>query len=203
MTWNLHAAPFAAQDPVAVNKEGAPVDAQVLLSIEFLQLDDVEQLAELLVLVADQLEWEALLGAEILMGFQAVARYPENQGVGCQEGLVMVAKPLTFGRAARGVVLWVKVQHDLLAGECFGADDLAAGCLRLEVRNGTIDFDGHVDSCTGPYGFCGRHGSISASRLSASAKSRNWSRSQLIWVPAGSVTVKVALSMVPPVCGAW
>ena len=60
--------------------------------IEFLQLDDVEQLAELLVLVADQLEWEALLGAEIL-GFQAVARYPENRVSAAGKATVMVAKP--------------------------------------------------------------------------------------------------------------
>ena len=75
--------------------------------------------------------------------------------------------------------------------------DRAQG-LRQRLAPGAIVIE------RGPYmGFCGRQGSISASRFSASAKSRNWSRNQLICTPAGKVTVKVALSMVPPVWGAW
>ncbi|MNH12081.1 hypothetical protein D3C79_716140 [compost metagenome] len=114
---------------------------------------------------------------------------------------MLVTETLAFGGAARGAVLGIEVQHHLLALELSQADALATGGLGLEVGDGLVEFNGHVKL---PYiGFCGRHGSISASRFRASEKSRNWSRSQLIWVPAGRVTVKVALSMVPPVCGAW
>ena len=114
MTGHLHAAPFLTQYAVAVDEKGAAVHAEILLAVEFLQLDHIEQLAELLVLVADQLEGKALLGAKVLVGFQAVARDAKDQGVGREKRLMVIAKTLTFGRTARCVVLRIEVQHDLL-----------------------------------------------------------------------------------------
>ena len=129
MTGHLHAAPFLTQYAVAVDEKGAAVHAEILLAVEFLQLDHIEQLAELLVLVADQLEGKALLGAKVLVGFQAVARDAKDQGVGREKRLMVIAKTLTFGRTARCVVLRIEVQHDLLAGQRREVDRLAAGSL--------------------------------------------------------------------------
>ena len=113
----------------------------------------------------------------------------------------MVTKALAFSGAARRAVFGVEVNHHLFAFKGRQANGFLAGRRDLEVAYGLVDFNSHEGFL--PYiGFCGRHGSISASRFRASAKSRNWSRSQLICTPGGKVTVNVALSMVPPVCGA-
>ena len=143
---HLHAAPFLTQYAVAVDEKGAAVHAEILLAVEFLQLDHIEQLAELLVLVADQLEGKALLGAKVLVGFQAVARDAKDQGVGREKRLMVIAKTLTFGRTARCVVLRIEVQHDLLAGQRREVDRLAAGSLGLEGWNRLVDCDCHVAS---------------------------------------------------------
>ncbi|MNN12493.1 hypothetical protein D3C81_1254870 [compost metagenome] len=135
------------------------------------------------------------------MGFDPVTRHAKHLGIGCLEGRILITKALAFSGAAGGAVLGVEVEHHLLTRKVCQADALATGGLGLEIGDGLVEFNGHGKL---PYsGFCGRQGSISASRFRASEKSRNWSRSQLIWVPAGRVTVNVALSMVPPVCGAW
>src|SRR5690606_36738304 len=65
MARHLHAAPFAAQHAVLVDQEGAAVHAHVFPAVELLQLDHVEQLAQLLLLVGDQLEGKALFGLEV------------------------------------------------------------------------------------------------------------------------------------------
>uniref|UniRef100_A0A1I8AEP5 AI-2E family transporter n=1 Tax=Steinernema glaseri TaxID=37863 RepID=A0A1I8AEP5_9BILA len=66
MPGHLHAAPFLAQHTLAVDQERAAVHPHVFLAVQLLELDHVEQLAQGFVLVADQLEREALLGLEVL-----------------------------------------------------------------------------------------------------------------------------------------
>ncbi len=200
MPGHLHAAPLLAQYAVPVDQEGAAVDAHVFLAVELLQLDHVEQLADRFILVADQFEGEFLFALEVLVGLQAVAGDAEDLGIGLLERRVLVAEALALGGATGGAVLRVEVQDDLLALQRGQGHLLAAGCGGGEVGYGFVDCDRHGSA---PQGCWGRQGSIRASRFRASAKSRNWSRSQLIWVPAGSVTVIVALSMVVLVCGAW
>lgn len=143
MTRHLDPTPGLAQHTVPVDQEGAAVHAQVFLAVELLQLDHVEQLAERLVLVADQLEGEALLGLEVLVRLEPVARDAEHHRVGRREGVELVTKALALGGAAGRAVLGVEVQHHLATLERRQRDGLASGGLGGEVRNGLIDLDGH------------------------------------------------------------
>ncbi|MNT83842.1 hypothetical protein D3C72_2237740 [compost metagenome] len=105
------------------------------------------------------------------MGFQAVARYAEHFGVGGLERGILITKALALGGAARRAVLRIEVDHHLLALQACEADGLPAGGGGFEIGNRLVDGNGHGKL---PYiGFCGRQGSIRASRFSASAKSRN------------------------------
>src|SRR5690606_11370930 len=122
------------------------------------------------------------------------------QRVGRFESFVQITEPLALGSAARRIVFGIEIEHHLLTLQGFGGNQLVAGRLGLEGGEWAINLDGHNEFL---YGFCWRQGSIRASNFQASAKARNWARSQLICVPAGRVTVSVALSMVPPVGGAW
>ena len=92
MAGHLHAAPFLTQYAVAVDEKVLRSTPRYSCRRVF-QLDHIEQLAELLVLVADQLEGKALLGAKVLVGFQAVARDAKDQGVGREKRLMVIAKP--------------------------------------------------------------------------------------------------------------
>ena len=132
MPWHLHPAPFLPQHAVSVDEEGASVYAEIFLAVELFQLDHVEQLAKPFVLVADQLEREALLGLEVFVGFETVSRYAEHDRIGRDESIVLVAKALALGGAARSVVLRVEVQDHLLALQRLEADLCIAGGLCLE-----------------------------------------------------------------------
>ena len=111
----FHTSPFLAKNPVFVDQEGASVNAHIFFAIELFQLDDIELLAEGFVLVGDQVEGKCLLFAEVVMGFQAVTLYSENDRVQCIKLVVPIAEILTFSGTSRGVVLGVKIEHHVLA----------------------------------------------------------------------------------------
>src|SRR3989338_5288917 len=67
MTGNLHAAPLAPQHAIAVDDEGAALDAPDLFTIHTLHFDDAEQIAGGFFLVAKQLERQILFRLEILV----------------------------------------------------------------------------------------------------------------------------------------
>src|SRR5690554_7018592 len=94
MAGDLDLAPFAAQYAFAVDQEGAAFDTFVLLAIQLLLADHIEQAAQGFISIADQLEGEALFGAEVLMGAQTVPGDAEHQGIGGLELLVHVAEVL-------------------------------------------------------------------------------------------------------------
>ncbi|MNM91874.1 hypothetical protein D3C81_1041850 [compost metagenome] len=73
------------------------------------------------------------------MGFQTVAGNAEDHRVGLLEGRILVAEALAFGGAARGAVLRVEIQHDLLALQRGKLHLLATGGLGLEVADGLVD----------------------------------------------------------------
>ncbi|MCY1466526.1 hypothetical protein D9M71_848580 [compost metagenome] len=73
------------------------------------------------------------------MGLHAVAGDAEDHGVGFLEGRILVAETLAFDGAARGAVLRIEVQHDLLALQRGKLHLLAAGGLGLEVADGLVD----------------------------------------------------------------
>src|SRR5581483_11565071 len=135
VTRHLHSAPFPADDAVAVEDERAALDPSHLLSVQVLHLDDAELLAHRLVLVGQQLEREAHLRLEALVGLQAVARDPPDRAAGLPELGIEVAEALALRRAARGVVLGVEVEDDQLGGDFGQAEDLAPRAREAEVAD--------------------------------------------------------------------
>ncbi|MNP64850.1 hypothetical protein D3C76_1603810 [compost metagenome] len=87
------------------------------------------------------------------MGLEAVAGDTEHFGVGGFEGVQLIAKALALGRATRGAVLRVEVDHHLLAFERRQADGLPAGGGCFEVGNRLVDGNGHESFLT--LGFVG------------------------------------------------
>ncbi len=148
MPRHLHAAPFLTQYAILVDQERAAIHAHVFLAVELFQLDHVEQLTDGFVLVADQLKGEFLFALEVLVGFEAVARHAEHFGIGGLERSVLITKALPLGRAARGAVLGVEVDHYLLAFQAGEADGLPAGGGGLEIGNRLVDGNGHESFLT-------------------------------------------------------
>src|SRR5260370_20930118 len=57
----FHLAPLAPQDASAIQQKRAALDAEVLPAVETFLMDDIEQLADALILVGEQREWQLLL----------------------------------------------------------------------------------------------------------------------------------------------
>ena len=114
---HFHTTPFLTQHAFLVDQEGAAINAKVFLAVQLLELDHVEQLADRLVLVRNQLERERLLGLEVFVGLQAVAGHAQYDGVGSLELRDVIAKVLALRGAARRVVFRIEIDHHLLALE--------------------------------------------------------------------------------------
>lgn len=133
MAGNLDAPPFATQDAVAVDDEGAAFDAAHLFAIHVFHFDDAEQIAHGFVAIRSQFEGKGLLGLEVFVRFQAVAGNAEDLGIDRSELGVEVAEVLAFGGAARRTVLGVEVDDDDLAGLGGQVEGGAAGSRQREV----------------------------------------------------------------------
>ncbi|SCU75720.1 hypothetical protein CNECB9_2480019 [Cupriavidus necator] len=144
MVRHLDAAQLVAHDALAVDDEGAALNAPVLLAIEFFHLDDIEQRAHGFVGVRDQLEGQLKLGLEVLVRADAVARDAEHLHAGFLEILILVAEVHGLRGATRRVVLRVEVQHHRLAAVVGKAEGGVAGHRRAEVGYGLVQTDGHA-----------------------------------------------------------
>src|SRR5258708_3413532 len=127
MTWDLDPAPFAREHPFCVDYEGAALDAADFLPVQRFKLHHTELLAHRLIGVREQLEREPHLFLEALVRGSRIARDAEYPGCGAPELTVQVAKVGPFGSAARGVVLGVEVQDELLAAQRGEREPSAAG----------------------------------------------------------------------------
>src|SRR3569833_2429605 len=75
---NNHQAPLAPEEARAIQQKRASLDAQVLLTVETLLVDDIEQLAEFFFRIGKKREGQTLLFYELVVRFHAVARYADN-----------------------------------------------------------------------------------------------------------------------------
>src|SRR5690606_27789367 len=91
--------------------------------------------AHLAILVRQQPEGKAFLLAELLVGAQAVAGDAEDDGIAAAEAADGVAECAALHRAARGVVLRIEVQDDVLAAAIRQADAVTAGSGQFEIGN--------------------------------------------------------------------
>src|SRR5262245_38281414 len=108
---HLHLAPLVPQHSCRIEQERTAFDPQILAAVQALFLDDIEQFAELLVLVGQQLEWQPLFVAELVVRAEAVARYADDAHLRLAERAVQVAKVLALARAPGSHVLRIKVDH--------------------------------------------------------------------------------------------
>ena len=152
MAGYLDPTPFVAQHAVLVDEEGAAINAEVLLAVEFFQLDHVKQLAQSLISIADQIEREGLLTFEVFMGLQAVARDAKDLRVGGLEIGITVAKALAFSGAAWRAVFRVEINQHLLAAQCSQGNAHATGGLSLKVGNRLINDYSHGQLLMGSVG---------------------------------------------------
>ena len=81
------------------------------------------------------------------MGSDAVLADADDHGVLCREGVIQLSEGLGLTGTARGIVLGVKVQDDLLSREIFQTDDLSVlicqgngGGFASQFQHGTHSF---------------------------------------------------------------
>src|SRR6266853_2528887 len=143
MTGNLDPAPFAPENAVAVEHEGAPLDSAHPPAVHVFHLHDLELGADLLGLVREQLEGKAHLDLEILVRLEAVARDSGYRASRLLELRVEIAELRPFVGAARGVVLRVEIEDEQLGFDRREPEFLAAGGGQDE---GAYCFVGHPES---------------------------------------------------------
>src|SRR6267378_2942804 len=139
---NLDSAPFAPENAVAVEHEGAAFDAADLLAVHVLHLHHAELFADLFVFVRQQLEGKAHFGFEILVRLEAVARDSGYRTSRLLELRVEIAELRPFVGAARGVVLRVEIEDEQLGFDRREPELFAAGGRQREVA---YCFVGHPD----------------------------------------------------------
>jgi hypothetical protein len=115
----------------------------VPFAIHILLLDDTVQIAHGFVGVGDERERKLVLGLEVLVRLDRVARNTDHDGAGGQEVGVQVAEVLAFGGAARRVVLGIEIQ-DHRAALALLETDRADGAFRRELGGGLADDGGHA-----------------------------------------------------------
>src|ERR1700734_1938213 len=89
---NLDFAPLSPQHPFGVDQERAAVDAEILPTVEAFLPDDIEELADLLLLVRQQRERQRFLGLEFLVAGDAVAGDADDLRAGLAEGGMQIAE---------------------------------------------------------------------------------------------------------------
>src|SRR5690606_24120170 len=95
------------------------LDAAYLFTVHILLLDDAVQIAYGFVGIGNQGKGQLVLGLEVRVRLQGIARHANDDGARGQEIGVQVAEILAFSGAARGVVLGVEIQHDGTAAALF------------------------------------------------------------------------------------
>src|SRR5690606_19393685 len=155
-----------------------------------------------LVLVADQLEGEALLAAEVGVGPGRIARHPEDLRAERLELWQQRVEVTPLGGAAGGVVLGIEVQHQPLAGVRAQAGAAAVGKDQFQACRDRVAHPGGIGLARGahqgtPQNFIG---SMIASRLRWSQNSRKSSRKAAMCIRAGTPMVICAEYMSAPVC---
>src|SRR3546814_8130478 len=120
---NLDLAPGPRDAALRVDQEGAALDAHDLAPVHVLLVDHVEGAAQRLVGVADQVEAEALLRAEVLVRPDRVARHAQHGRAELAELGQQRVEVAAFGGASGVGVLRVEVQHQPLAAAVASSEE--------------------------------------------------------------------------------
>src|SRR3569833_1263281 len=140
---NFHLAPLAPEDARAIQQKRASLDAQVLLTVETLLVDEIEQHAEIFFRIGKKREGQALLYYELVVRFNAVARYADNVNACLAELAVQVPEILALPGAAARHVLGIEIDHQLAARGLFNRPGTIAVRGQCEI----LDPGAELGSC--------------------------------------------------------
>src|SRR5262249_42756761 len=183
VAWNLDSAPLAPDDAVAVDDEGAALDAAHLPAVHVLHLHDAELRAHLLALVGEQVEGKLHLGFEVLVRLQGVARHAEYRGSGLHEPGVEVPELRSFDRAARGVVPGIEVENHQSGFRRREPEVVSAGGGKCEVA---YCFVGHSRSESSSSAIVARIRRTSATSMISTIYEKNVTSSEISSAGASS-----------------
>lgn len=96
-------------------------------------------MAEHLLCVGQQFERQILLGFEVVVRTQAVARYAGDDAASLDERGEKVSELLRFCRATRSAVFGIEIQNDDLSFLVRESERFAAGSGQLEITDDAVD----------------------------------------------------------------
>ena len=101
-------------------------------------------LAHLAVFIGDEREGELVFRLELVVARDRVARDADDRRLHLGEVGEIVAEGAGLRRAARGVVLWIEIEHNLLALEVLERDLAAAIGRQCETRRLVANLETHA-----------------------------------------------------------
>ena len=117
MVLGIYLADGVDDDPLLVDDVGGPQGAFRHLPVHFLLAPGLVGFQDGEVSVRDEVEGQAVLGNETLVGGGAVPADPDDLVAQGEKTLVVVAQVACLGRATRGAVLRVEIEHQFLSRE--------------------------------------------------------------------------------------
>ena len=121
-------------DSLFVDDERGADDAHGNFSVQLLLLPDAIVLNRLKLRIRKQYERQVVLLGEFHMGFDAVLADADDRYVAFFEFVVVFREPNGLSRAARRIVLRIKVQDDFASFEIRQGDSLPVFVLQREIR---------------------------------------------------------------------
>ena len=121
-------------DSLFVDDERGADDAHGNFSVQLLLLPDAIVLNRLKLWIRKQYERQVVLLGEFHMGFDAVLADADDRYVAFFEFVVVFREPNGLSRAARRIVLRIKVQDDFASFEIRQGDSLPVFVLQREIR---------------------------------------------------------------------
>lgn len=138
MTADFNLVPCSENYSGAVNDEGAPVNTQILASVEFFWYPYAKSFNGEGFRVGKQRDGQFPFLDELFVAFHAVLTDAIDGYSKLSELRQRLGELLCFQRTAGGVVLWIKVEYGKLCG-CVRHADFTAGCIReTERRDGVV-----------------------------------------------------------------
>ncbi len=121
-------------DSFFIDDESGTDDAHGCFAIELLLLQDAIVLNRLKLWIGKQYERQIVFFGEFHMGFDAVFADADDRYVAFFEFVVVFREPDGLSRAARRIVLRIKVQDDFASFEIRQGDSLPVFVLQREIR---------------------------------------------------------------------
>ena len=134
MRLGVHLADGIDDNALLINDVGGAEGAFGHLAVHFLLTPGLVGFQDGEVGIGDEVEGQLVLGDEPLVRGGGVAAHAQHLVAHGEETLVIVAQVAGLGGAAWRAVLWVEVEHELLAGEVAQFHGVPVFVNALEIR---------------------------------------------------------------------